>query len=291
MTQDFKSVDEAINYAGPDRVVHFTQYLLDKAGQANRSKSFSCWFEKFDKAVGGLDTGQVVVITGYTKNGKTLFAESWVRSMARKDPSAKAMILSFEVQAEKMLIKYMNEESLPVHVPMELQTMDFDWLKRRCMEAKFKYGCRIILIDHLHFLVDMQTKQNMSLNIGAFMRRLKKDIAIDLDLAVILIAHQGQPKEGQDASLSNIRDSSFVGQESDSTIIVSRRKNLDAVEMVDAVNKLGDAADILRPPADAFQDDPFSSGLAVVKVACHRKTGVYDWKKMFQKRGDFLVEV
>ena len=285
-------IEEIVKYNGSDRVVHFTEYLLDKSGN-KAIKQFHCGYPLFDSSIGGLESGEVVVVSGYTKNGKTLFAESWINSMAVTDPSAKAAIFSFEVQTEKLLLKYMSgPEDLPIYVPMELKTMDFDWLLSKCAEAKYKYNCRIILIDHLHFLVDMNTRQNMSLNIGAFMRRLKKDIALDLNLSVILIAHQGQPKEKQEASLSNIRDSSFVGQESDATIIVSRRENFDCIELEDYTKayqeKHGKNPDFVQPKDG---EDRFSANLAIVKVSCHRRTGVYDWKKLFRKNGHIMEQL
>ena len=287
-------IKEALAYAGPDRVVHFREFLDAKAGKAKSSHSFKSGFESFDKAC-GLETGEVVVVTGYTKNGKTLFAESWIHRMAKQNPEAVAMILSFEVQTEKLLQKYVGftgEADVPAYVPMELKTMDFDWLRKRCIEAKFKHMAKIVLIDHLHFLVDMNTHQNMSLNIGAFMRRLKKDIALDLDLAVILIAHQGQPKEGRDASLQNIRDSSFVGQESDATIVVSRRENLNEAELKEIEAKRGEfVAEQLRVAQEGGGEDKCSGGFCVVKVEVHRRTGVFGWRKLFRKNGHWTEEV
>jgi len=292
MTIDEKTVEEMIKYSGPGKIVHFTDFLLDKASQNGSTTRFNSGFKNFDEKMGGLETGEVVVISGHRKEGKTLFAESWIRNMVRLNKNAKALLLSYEVQTERLLIKYMKEETLQIYVPESLETMNFEWLWDRCIEAKYKYNVNIILIDHLHFQVDMNTKQNMSLNIGAYMRRLKKDIALDLDLAVILIAHQGQPREGKEASIDSIRDSSFVGQESDSTIIVSRRKNFNTVELREIEMKgILDPSINLSPPDGSDEEDEFSSGLAVVKIECHRRTGVYHWKKLFQKRGEFMEEV
>ena len=289
---DLGKLQELVKYKGADRVVHFTDFLLDKANSKS-NKRFVSGFSSLENKIQGIEAGEVVVITGHTKAGKTLFAESWIHGMTKRDPEARAVIFSFEVQTEKLLIKYQKSGlDLPIYVPLRLETMSFDWLYSRCLEAKLKFNCRIILIDHLHFLVDMNTKQNMSLNIGAFMRRLKKDIALDLDLAVILIAHQGQPKDKQEASLANMRDSSFIGQESDSTIVVTRRKNMDNIEIQDYSINYPDVNELLLfPPAGSSDDDQYSANLAIVKVEVHRRTGVYDWKKLFKKSGDFMEEI
>jgi replicative DNA helicase len=293
MSDDFlASVDEAIAYQGDDRVVHFTDYLALKSAEESGANRFDSYFVGLNNALEGLETGEVVVISGHTKNGKTLFAESWIRSMAQKNPQAKALILSFEVKPRKILEKYIVTPDLDIYAPLALEAMNFEWLKKRCLEAKYKFNCRLVMIDHLHFLVDMNLQSNMSLNIGAFMRRLKKEIALDMNMAVILIAHQGQPREGQEASLNTIRDSSFVAQESDATIIVQRRKNFDVVELHDIREKYGDAAMYrAMPPPDASPTDYFSAGLATVKIAVSRRSGVFDWRKVFRKSGHFLEEV
>jgi replicative DNA helicase len=288
--------EEIVAYDGPDRVTHFTDHLLAKAALPT-GKMFGCGFESFDAHMKGLKTGEVVVITGKKKNGKTLFAESWIRSMMKKDPAAKAVIFSYEMPAEDLLVKYMQDDTLPLYLPMSLETMDFDWLYKRCLESKLKFNCRIVLIDHLHFMVDMNTKQNMSLNIGAFMRRLKHDIAMGLHMSVILIAHQSSLREDQEASSDSMRDSSFIGQECDSVIVVSRKKNYTEDELTKISNndfnkyqQIQTRNMIVQPLSDG-EDNPYSAGFATVKISVNRRTGVFDWKKVFQKSGDFLEEI
>lgn len=286
-----EEIKTLIAYQGPDRVVHFTDYILENASKPP-GKNFKSGFKSFEEKMGGIQSGEVVVISGHRKEGKTLFAESWIRSMTRLNPEAKTAILSYEVSPDTLLAKYVNDEAAPIYLPLKLETMNFEWLRQRCAEAKYKYNCRIVMIDHLHFMIDMATQQNMSLNIGGFMRSLKHKIALEMQLGIILISHQGQPREGREASVDTIRDSSFVAQESDATVIVSRRENYNPVELNDVANMKGEIyAELLRPPADASPDDKFSAGLSLVKIDCHRRTGTYRWKKLFQKRGDWLEEV
>lgn len=315
MTVDAERLQFLANYNGRDKVVHFTDFLL--ARSADRStQRFDCHFEKFNEQIQGLETGEIAVVTGYAKNGKTLFAESWLRSMAIQTPTMNPVIFSFEVQADKIMAKYTPEPERPIYLPSELKTMDFEWLHDRCVEAKLKFNAKAILIDHLHFLVDMNTRQNMSLNIGAFMRRLKHDVALKLNMAVILIAHQGQPKEDKEASFGGMRDSSFIGQESDMTIIVSRKKNLSipdwndyktaaeerlertiqqfSFEVAEAARnhhrkKIRDIEAVMDD--ESRKSDEYSCGFATVKVAVSRRSGAYDWAKLFRKKGHFMEEM
>ena len=294
-------IEEIKNYSGPYKVTHFTDHLLEKIQKVGSSHRFKSTFPVFDGKLDGIETGEVVVVSGETKQGKTLFVESWLNGLRAKSELVGTLIFTYEVQPERLLAKYVNNEKTRIYLPMELKTMDFDWLKERCLEAAIKYNCNVVMIDHLHFLVDMNTRQNMSLNIGAFMRRLKKEIAQDLNMAVILIAHQGQTKENQGASIRNIRDSSFVGQESDAIIIVSRKKNYDNVDLKDIENKSGTKKmeeikarikiDEKDPIEDNYSKDNYSMGLAMVSIERARRSGVFEFKKVFIKKGEFLEEL
>lgn len=284
-------------YDGPDQVEHFFDHWTRKTEQSATAKRFISGFETFDQKLGGIETGEVVVISGKKKNGKTLFAESWIRAMLFRDEKIKAMYLSYEVQTEKLLVKYLDNPKFNIYVPRILKTMDFEWFKEKCLEAKIKHGVNLVLIDHLHFMIDMALKQNFSLNIGAFMRRLKQEIAIGMDMAVILIAHQGQLKDDQAASSNSLRDSSFIAQESDATIIVSRKKNFDEADM----NKLEQKQPskyqrycdrvMTRNEQGIEAEDIYSMGLALVTIDCARRTGTYEFKKVFQKVGEFMEEL
>lgn len=275
-------------------IEHFVDHYWRKqdASETNQ-RNFKSSYKSFDEKLGGLETGEVVVVSGHTKNGKTLFVESWLRKMVEKDPYAKSLIFSFEVPTNKLLFKYMDNPQLQIYVPNELKTMDFEWLKEACRKARDEKGCGIVMIDHLHFLVDMNTRQNMSLNIGAFMRRLKQEIAIGLGVAVILIAHQGQAQEGRQASINTIRDSSFVAQEADSVIIVARRKNFDQADKEALKAKYGQNKFLAAMQVEDAGDieDQYSAGFAIVTIERTRRTGVFEAKKLFQKVGDFLEEV
>lgn len=283
---------------GKGEVLHFTDFLLERATQPP-GRIFKSSFSSFDSKIQGIKTGEVFVITGKKKNGKSLFAESWIYSLMKNNPGeAKTLILSYENESEQLLSKYQKDETVPLYLPRQLETMNFDWLHDRCMEAKLKFNCRILLIDHLHFMVDMNTKQNMSLNIGAFMRRLKHDIANGLGLAVILIAHSQSLKEDEEASSDTMRDSSFIGQECDSVIVVSRKKNYTQKELDKIMERdLNKYASIkerntrVQAYFDAEDENPYSAGFCKVRVDVNRRTGVYGWEKIFQKSGNWLEEI
>jgi replicative DNA helicase len=97
------------------------------------------------------------------------------------------------------------------------------------VDAIKKFGIRAVFIDHLHYIVEMIPKGNLSQSavIGDVCRRLKQ-MAIKYNITVFLIAHTAQPKgednSNQQPTLSSIRDSSFIAQESDAVYAINRVK-------------------------------------------------------------------
>jgi replicative DNA helicase len=278
------------NYDGPDKIVSLPEYLIRHESKADLTEIHFSDFERFDAKLGGLASGEITTVSGATGQGKTLFCESWLRSMMRLGSTG--CFFSFEV-SPLYLVDKMRVENPPLYLPALLEPMNPHWLADRIEEAVLKYHCEIFVLDHLHYLVDMSTRQNMSLNIGAFMRRLKSDIALRLNVALIVIAHQGQgEKKGLDEgpTLENIRDSSFIAQESDNVILISRRKDFMNSEMQslpeEAKEKIALRMRVLPDPAD-----PYRAGFATVQIAKARRKGTFRWPKLFQKSGLWMEEV
>lgn len=268
MTYKIEELEKFMNYSGPDRVVHWEEYLKEKEKNTGRIERFSTGLSELDQSLDGLCPGEVVVISGLTGNGKTLFAKTLIRNMCLDRISTTC--LSYEVMASEFLRSFKNDkisEAL-LYIPIELKTGAIPWIEERILEAKVKYNNKIILIDHLHYIVDMRTDK-MTQNIGAAMRQLK-EIAIKHEQVVLLIAHQEKLKDDKEPGIETLRDSSFVGQEADIVLIVHR--------IPDAVKKHG-------------VESTFDLGYAVVKIDKARRSGVFKKRITFQKRGDWLEPI
>jgi RecA-family ATPase len=125
------------------------------------------------------------------------------------------------------------------------------------MESFAKYNTRVVFIDHLHYLFDIQKSRNPSLDIGAIIRRLK-GIAVNNEFVIFLLCHTSKAKD-ENESYESIRDSSFVAQESDCVIMVK------------------------RTPEEG-------DNYARARVEFHRRTGVMEKVIFLQKVENYLVE-
>lgn len=274
-----ESLDKVLFSEDNDKFVHFLEYWKKHEKDSFNAKKFTTGLSQLDSSTDGFQAGEMVVITGPTGNGKTLFADSIGQRLMRHQ-KINIGWLSFEVPAMQMLAKYQeayDSTELGLYVPLELVVGDFDWLRKKCLEAKIRHKCEAIIIDHLHFVVDMNTHQNMSLNIGAVMRRIKQEIAIAMNLVVFIIAHQGQKKDAE-PSIDNIRDSSFIAQEADMVFVVFRTADPVPAELEKNATIKG-------------YPQTFDQGFCAVKIEKSRRTGTYKKRLKYQKQDYWLEEV
>lgn len=117
---------------------------------------------------------------------------------------------------------------------------------------------QIFFVDHLHFLIDMARVSNPSLEIGAIVRRIKR-FAVDNDFIIFLLCHV-KKTEGDDISWRDLRDSSFIAQDSDTCIMVK------------------------RTPKNGMAS-------AKARVEFHRRTGMMEFVVELEKRNGLLYEV
>ena len=132
---------------------------------------------------------------------------------------------SYEVTPRQFLNSF-DDADLPLFfVPDGLVARSMEWVEKKILESLKKYNTRIVFVDHLHYLFDMVARQNISLTIGTVVRALKR-IAVNNKIVIFLLCHTGKPiTDGGELNHGAIRDSSFVAQESDCVILVSRTGN------------------------------------------------------------------
>ena len=241
------------SYSGDDRVVYASDLKKKYDDEPKRAYSFPTGMRRLDEAIGNIETGELIAIGGPTKNGKTTLCQTWTANMGRA--GHRCLWFSFEVPMRQFIqqIGAMGGigRDFDFCAPALLKISDKNWLRDRIIESKLKHNTRVIFIDNLHHLVDFQSMRNASLDIGVVIRDLKR-MAVELNVAIAVLCHStksaGMGGKAQEVSAADIRDSSFIPQEADTTIMVQRKMN----------------------EAGIF------SNQAIVKVCNHRRTAVMD---------------
>jgi replicative DNA helicase len=259
------AVKKLATYDGPDRVVSsvvYSQMLKDRPVVPRHDTGIA----SLDTALEGFEPGELIVVSGPTAMGKTTLCQTIIRNLNRA--GKRSLFFSYEVTPAKMIQMHLDPENC-VYLPLEHKAMDLSWLRERTMEAIEKYAISAVFIDHLHYVIDMRSQYQMSLEIGATMRYLKRDIALSLNMPVFIVCHAAKVPLDREPSIHDLRDSSFVGQEADTVLIVFRRLDKDLFG---------------KPQKTMLQ------GLATVKVDKARRSGVMGVKIKVKKENHELIE-
>lgn len=207
-----------MDYEGKDKIVSSFDLKHKLGDKAQNTKTISTGFGDLDRLTNGFHGGQLIIVSGMTGEGKTTFCRSLTYKMSNNDKNC--LWFSYEEDALRFFDKF---PKLPLfYLPEVLTDNTLDWITNRIIEAKLKYVTEIVFIDHLHYLVDMSVKMNMSLHIGGLVRSLKL-LALKENIVIVLIAHLQKIRPSEEGpGLSDLRDSSFIGQEADKVFMVMR---------------------------------------------------------------------
>lgn len=241
-------------YSEEDQVVTSHELLEKLKSNKRLNVYFRSGIPTLDMLIDGFQGGELTTISGTTKQGKTLLAQTLTRHFAKNEIGC--LWFTYEVPALQFLNQYGID--LPLfYMPAQLKGNTMQWLDDRIYEAILKRDIKAVFIDHLHYLVDMG-KHNISLEIGFVMRTLKK-MALKYNICMFIIAHTGKVKEDKELDNESIRDSSFVAQESDNVFFIWRQKT--------------------------------NPQQAVLKIAANRRNGVMNKKISLIKVNDYLEEL
>ena len=217
------------HYAGGDRVVSSHEYkrILDEQKQSI-FKALSR-IPTLDKLLEGFEGGELIVVSGIPKSGKSLLAQTLTVNFLKQN--IHSIWFSYELTPGQFFSRFPG--MLPLfYLPQKHKPNMVSWVKERIQEAKLKYEIRTCFIDHLHYIVDIERMRRPSLEIGSVIRQLKQT-AIDMNMVIFLLCHMAKLDRGQNPSAETIRDSNFITAESDVTLVIHRlRKTVNQAKLL-----------------------------------------------------------
>lgn len=204
-------------YNGEDRVISSHEMSLRLRETQESVVRVRSMIPGLDSAIEDFRDGELIVISGPTKNGKTLLAQTLTASFVKQQYYP--LWFSFEVPVRQFLSQF---PQLPmIYLPSKLKAHALPWFEERAQESFAKYHTRIVFCDHLHYLIDLARLKNPSIEIGQVIRRLKT-LAVSAGFIIFLLCHTTKGKSETNLSYESIRDSSFISQESDSVLMIRR---------------------------------------------------------------------
>lgn len=231
--EDIRKMEDALaQYAGEDRIV--TSHELAAQMESDPSITMATGVASIDRILGGVEAGEMVVVSGPTGEGKTTLLMSITRNMAFKEIPSVWFTLEVTPKSFIQKIKKACGEKMPLfYMPNRNTDNQLDWLEQRIIEAKVKHDVKVVFVDHLHqiFSLHRVKSSSLSLEIGDMAGKIKQ-MAIDHHLVIFLIAHTRDNSEKPNAEprKEEIRDSGLISRLADAIVLVWRVKNDDRIE-------------------------------------------------------------
>ena len=225
MRNETRAFDVLREYNKSDRVVHIKEIVEELKKRRTQGPLVRGPFPKLSEFTGGFHAGQLIVISGPTGHGKTSLAKTFTAQFINE--GERSVWFSYEMPPIELTERFPGEVNF--YIPRELASGRLDWIEQRIAESLVKFRTSIVFIDHLHFLIDLQAlaiSKNQSILIGILLRQLKS-IAIKYGILIFLMAHIRKLNlEEEVPGIDDLRDSSFVGQEADSVLLIWRKSKL-----------------------------------------------------------------
>lgn len=227
----------------------------------------STGYGSLDAITGGFQGGELIILSAPTKQGKTTLAQTISWNMGIQGVGT--LWFSYEMSWQELTRKFMAMDTqyletqtpsiMPILVPIEpfkkTGDLQLDWM-REIIKAN-RHLVNFIIVDHLHFLLPLKDyKQNISFLIGGLVREIKQ-MAIEFDIPILLIAHMKKFESDVAPDLSAIRDSSFIAQESDYAILMWKIRNKN----------------IQKKTYDDEESEDIYTNKVMVSVETNRRTG------------------
>lgn len=199
------------------------------------------YFEKLDYFLdGGLQGGELMIMSGPSGNGKSLICQSMAYNQGANNISS--LWLTLEMGWQSTTRKFMamdwkyqtteNPDKLPIFYPIDNRALSLDWLKKQIFKAKRENGIEIVYLDHLHSLLSLtDMKGNTPLILGGIVKELHQ-IVIEADIPLVLIAHTKKLNVGDIPDINSIRDCLPANQ---LVYVNGKRRRVDELRVGDNV--------------------------------------------------------
>ena len=222
---------------GSDEIKHIADVAAEQ--HIDQTDIYPLQMPCFDKVImGGVSPGDLVVVAGQSGHGKTSLVQDWTLSLVRGEKKPKSLWFSYEVLPTHLWTKFqemgMTREDC-AFIPCKNTSGNVAWVEAKIKEGKEKFGIKMVMIDHLGFLLPKTSGilgSKMSPNYSSFLTQVVRDlksIALKEEVIIFLPVHMRRAEKGSKRSdMDDIKDSSGIGQEADLVFLIERERDRDA---------------------------------------------------------------
>jgi len=248
--------------------------ITDAMSRGDKLTGKPSGWSKLDKAIGGYNAGDMIVVAGRPGMGKTAIALTFAHDFALRD--GRVLFLSLEMSNEQLAKRYVSligqipngrirnhslfkEEIDTVQKflnqpPMTLYIDDdpdnsLQMIRGKCKLHKAKHGLDLIIIDYIQ-LIRVNKSHSREQEIAEISRGLKL-LAKELKCTVMILAQLSRkPEERADKRplLSDLRESGAIEQDADVVLFPFRpayydkqQPPIEQAELIIAKNRHGES--------------------------------------------------
>lgn len=213
-------------YKGEYRLT-WSDDLLKEIQERPKQESYTTGLSSLDDITGGFLAKQVVTIAAHSKHGKTAFGLFLLDKLSAMNPVMIPLEQSNEELVEQLstngwkVPRFLSPKSLAARVSTS-------WIEERVVEGIAKYNTKLVLIDHLGYINDMDgeyKRENLAYRIEKTMQNIK-NIAKKWNVVVVLLVHIVKADEGRPPNLDDLKGSQSILGESDKVIMLWRKNAL-----------------------------------------------------------------
>lgn len=225
-------------------------YRWIAARYAGLQPGISTGFSELDNLIGGMRPGQLIVLAGRTKMGKSAVVGHMALSAARR--GHKVLIATLEMPAWQWLVRWVaattgisyrrlmkdqiteQEESIARAALDRLRDLPVRFIDNRALRIldlrieaqamRVQKGLDLVVVDHIGLLGDVVYGRDPVKDLGDAAKRLR-EMAQKLEVPVVVLAQLSRAVELQGnkrPQLHHLRESGHLEQDSDLTILIYR---------------------------------------------------------------------
>lgn len=186
-----------------------------------RIRGISTGYQTLDKMTEGFEGGEVMIITGHTKHGKSKLAANIAWNVA--EAGTDVMFINTEMTKMQVARRMNGMDERTEATRGKIYLNDRADLEYKdvitIMEHAKELGCGMVIIDHLHFF--SRSVENQVNELSKITKEFK-EAAVQLDLPVILLCHIQQGDTKKLPTLQSLKGSSSIAQDADLVLAVWR---------------------------------------------------------------------
>ncbi len=218
-------------YDGEDQIISSLD-MLEEIQNSPQPQRVSCGMNTVDDWCEGFEDGELILIGGKPKSGKSLLERTWISNLCKQGKAP--IVFTYEEQPRQFFKNFDNNtEDIMFYMPKKLTAGNVDWVLDRMMESQLKKGTKIAFIDHGQYLYEMSDDVGTK-EISGVGRKLKT-FAVNNNYIIFVIWHikKDRVDSVDDLDQSSLRDSGMLAGECDMIFFTFRGVKSSGISQIE----------------------------------------------------------